>query len=367
MEQVVFSGTDAYGQLEDTLKEKKYKKMLMVCGKSFFRQTASVFFASLKERTGLDIVYFSGFEPNPSYDSVCRGTELFLEEGCDLIGACGGGSAMDVAKCIRLFAELDQDRDYLDQDLLPGRTDLLVLPSTAGTGSEATHFAVIYREGKKVSVAEPGNIPGYVLFDPGLLSSLPAYQKKATLLDALCHAVESAWSRRATPESRRLSGLAIDLILENLEDHLSEHGDDDPAGIKAGEKMLMAANLAGKAINITTTTAGHAMSYAITKTFGIAHGHAAGLCVRALWGYMLEKGWEPVSAGDHVLGQELLATFSGIIDRMDLEIPVMSADQLEYLCRSVDSQRLQNHPAELDREDIRYLYMNILKMKGQPL
>ena len=100
----------------------------------------------------------------------------------------------------------------------------------------------------------------------------PLYQKKATLLDALCHALESFWSINSTFESKKYSERAIELILENRNQYLKENED-------ANYKMLEASYMAGKAINIAKTTAGHAMSYQLSMMYGIAHGHAAGLCV----------------------------------------------------------------------------------------
>lgn len=108
---------------------------------------------------------------------------------------------------------------------------------------------------------------------PGALKTLPAYQRKSTMLDALCHAVESFWSVHATAESKAYSRDALKMIRRYAEDYLA-NCDEGNAG------MLLAANTAGKAINLTQTTAGHAMCYKLTSLYGLAHGHAAALCVK---------------------------------------------------------------------------------------
>ena len=146
------------------------------------------------------------------------------------------------------------------------------MPTTAGTGSEATRYAVIYFDGEKQSISDYSCIPSAVLMDASVLKTLPIYQKKSTMMDAFCHAIESYWSVNSSEESRQYSRRAIQLIMENKDLYI---GNDETGNTQ----MLKAAHLAGKAINLTQTTAGHAMCYKLTSLYGIAHGHAAALCV----------------------------------------------------------------------------------------
>ena len=215
-------------------------------------------------------VVFSDYQPNPLYENVQAGVKLFREEGCDAIIAVGGGSAMDVAKCIKLYGNLPGDGGnggWLEAEYAEYNIPFLAMPTTAGTGSEATRYAVIYYDGKKQSVTSESFIPDTVLMDPNTLITLPLYQKKATMCDALCHAIESFWSVNSTDESKEYSRRAIELVIANMDGYLenTEEG---------RSYMLLAANTAGKAINITQTTAGHAMCYKIISLFGSAHGHA---------------------------------------------------------------------------------------------
>ena len=117
--------------------------------------------------------------------------------------------------------------------------------------------------------------------DASALKTLPIYQKKSTMMDALCHSIESYWSVNSTEESNKYSKQAIQTILENKDAYLANKD-------LGNANMLKAAYLAGKAINITQTTAGHAMSYKLTSLYGIAHGHAVAICISKLWEYMLE-------------------------------------------------------------------------------
>ena len=133
-------------------------------------------------------------------------------------------------------------------------------------------------------------LPNAAMLDPTLLRTLPLYQRKATLLDALCHGIESCWSMHTTPESRAYSVRAIRQVLEHAEGYLTNQ-DAGNAG------MLQAANLAGKAIHIAKTTAAHAMCYRLTTLFGIAHGHAAALCLSALFPELLCRNRHPPPCG----------------------------------------------------------------------
>ena len=113
-------------------------KVLLVCDGSIQFLKINDYFN--KKR---NIVRFSDFIPNPLYESVVKGVELFHKEGCDTIVAVGGGSAMDVAKCIKLYSNMNNQDNYLKQKIVPNDIPLIAVPTTAGTGSEATRYAVI--------------------------------------------------------------------------------------------------------------------------------------------------------------------------------------------------------------------------------
>ncbi len=362
---------DGYKNLDAYIKGCGFKRILLVCGNSISRLKIGEYFNSLEERIGVQVVRFDGFEPNPSYDSVVKGVRLFRAKMCDAVFAVGGGSAIDVAKCIKLFAFLDPARNYLEQEIVPNDITLFAMPTTAGTGSEATRFAAIYYKGEKQSVSDPGCIPDTVLLDESTLETLPLYQKKATMLDALCHGVEAFWSVNSTEESRIYSREAIRLILTNKEGYLN----NDKIG---NSQMLKAANLAGKAINIAQTTAGHAMCYKLTGLYGVSHGHAAAMCVYELWPYMLShlhrcvdlRGRAYLEGTFLQLAQvfgcdtpkEAAYIYQNFYDSLGLDKPVLrKSTDYEILKRSVNPVRLKNNPVRLDPEAIDRLYHEILE------
>lgn len=358
-------------ELEKLFREKGARSILLVCGGSFRKQKLYGRILEAAEAAGAMLTEFSDFEPNPRYESVVKGVDVFLRKSCDFIVAAGGGSAMDVAKCIKLFWNLDRKENYLKQEAVENTTPILAVPTTAGTGSEATRFAVIYYEGNKQSVHHASILPEYVILDPELLHSLPEYQRKATMLDALCHALESYWSVNATEESKSYAAEAIRQVFRYMDAYL----DNEPAG---NEGMLRASNTAGKAINFTQTTAGHAMCYKLTTLYGLAHGHAAALCVKVLWPYMAEHTADCIDPRGEAYFQKTLEElaqvmgcgdveasirkYNDMLEKLSLKVPVMNHEgELDMLKRSVNPDRLKNHPVLLTEETLESLYRQIFR------
>lgn len=382
--QIIIEVGEGYTGIDRWLSDNACMNILLVCGNSLKRLPIDGYFRSLEERHDIHLTRFSDFSPNPEYDSVVRGVKVFRDESCDTIIAVGGGSAMDVAKCIKLYAYMDgdgTDGSYLNEKIVANKIPFLAMPTTAGTGSEVTRFAVIYYKGVKQSVSDYSCIPDAVIMDGSVLDTLSLYQKKATMLDAFCHAIESYWSVNSTDESKEYSRDAIKLVLENIDGYLGNTKEGNSS-------MLRAANLAGKAINITQTTAGHAMCYKITGLYGCAHGHAAALCVRELFKIMSQeicsdkpneniecldpRGIDYLKDTLNELGRimgcmgaiEGAGKFSSIFDGLGLEIPTASDEQLEILKSSVNPDRLRNHPVKLDKDMIDKLYRRILIYEG---
>jgi len=365
MQQKIIQAEDNYAQLDEWIRVSVRKCLFLVCGGSIQKMKIHKYFEELSTRSGIKVVRFSAFSPNPTYDSVEEGVKAFVQSGADGIIAVGGGSAMDVAKCIKLYSNLNPDECYLDQAIMPNEIRFLAVPTTAGTGSEATKYAVIYYKGVKQSVTHESCIPDTVLMDAEALKPLPDYHRKAAMLDALCHAVESFWSINSTDESRGYAFEAIRLILANMDSYLANDNEGNA-------NMLKAAHIAGKAINITQTTAGHAMCYKLTSLYGIAHGHAAALCVRELWPWMLGHMDQCADGrGREYLEQTFcnLATamgcgdprtaagkFSALIEKLELSVPVLKEGDFAMLRVSVNPVRLKNSPVTLDEEAIDYLY-----------
>ena len=345
-------------------------KVLLVCDISFP-------FLSIKddiEQMGMPLVMFDQFKPNPLYEDVCKGVQLFQASKCDTILAVGGGSTIDVAKCIKLFCQMDKDTLYLDQEYKDSGVKLVAIPTTAGTGSESTRFAVIYYNGKKQSVTHDSIIPNVAILEPKVLKTLPLYQKKCTMMDALCQGIESWWSVNSTNESKKLSKAAVETIMQWWHEYIFDNTEASAAAV------MNAANLAGQAICITQTTAPHAFSYKITSLYHLPHGHAVAVCLPDIWNFMIRHPEKCIDPREydfvtgifeeiaHAMGtsgaQEAIHQFRTMMSLMELESPISGSDrtsELELLSNSVNPVRLKNNPIRLDKADALELYKTIVK------
>ena len=209
--------------------------------------------------------------PEPSYGQVQKLVDACRAEGADMILAVGGGSVMDTAK----LASILMTDEYGIKELLdtPTRAKMciktLMIPTTAGTGSEATPNAIVAVPEKqlKVGIVNTEMIADYVILDAVMIKNLPRKIAAATGVDALAHAIECWTSNKANPFSDFFAIQALDMILNNI-----EKACDDPDAMDAKNQMQIASFYAGIAITASGTTAVHALSYPLGGKYHIAHG-----------------------------------------------------------------------------------------------
>jgi alcohol dehydrogenase class IV len=241
---------------------------------------------------------------------------------------------------------------------------LVLAPTTSGSGSEATHFAVVYIDNDKYSVAGPGLRPDVAVLDPALPLSGSAYQRATSGIDAVAQAIESMWAVGATERSRRWARRALGLLLPCLETFVTA-----PTG-QSARAMAIGSHLAGRAIDTSRTTAAHALSYAITKGYGVSHGHAVALTLGAFieahagaGAGRLQPGVDPVTHAAvmaellHRLGAADGASardrFSALLARVGLtprlsEVGIVTPEQRRRLVTAVNVERLGNNPVAFD-------------------
>ena len=356
------SETNNYKEvLFNSLKTINNPKVLIVSNSMFANSNLK----SILEKLKIEYIVFNKYSPNPKYEELVEGINLFNKNNCNFIISYGGGSAIDIAKCIKIYANVGNN--YCVNNIKH-----LSIPTTAGTGSESTRFAVIYKDGVKTSIANDRMLPDYVMLDYNNLLNLPDYQKKSTMLDALCQGIESYWSINSTSESKKYAKNAITLITKNMFKYLENDKD-------AAKDVMMASNFSGKAINISETTAAHAMSYKITSLFGTSHGHAVALCLPYIWDFMIHnmdkcidpRGEKYIVKIMNELSEmlecnnpiEAIKKFKSIISKFNLNVPTPSKEEQIELVNSVNEQRLKNNPIRLSKEDISNIYAKVLKYK----
>lgn len=362
---------------------KHLQEALAGATKVFVVSDSSFPFLNIKddiENMGVPHVMFSDFTPNPVFEDVCKGIDLFQITKCDCILAVGGGSAIDVAKCIKLAVLAEEGKSAIIPPLVSQRLPIdgekipfVAIPTTAGTGSESTHNAVMYFEGAKQTVTNDGVLPDYAVLEPSVLKTLPLYQKKCTMMDALCQGIESWWSVNSTEESYEYSRKTIELIMANWRKYIFENDDE------AASQIMLAANYGGRAINITATTAAHAMSYKITSLYKLPHGHAVAVCLPAVWKYMtthldgcidkrgcnyLEGIFKQISTSmGYSNPDDAIEGFEDMMKEMELNLPVGvdREKELEVLTESVNPVRLKNNPVLLSAAVLSSLYSSIVE------
>lgn len=365
MKQKIIISTDTKNELQKLWEKHKVKKVFIVCDAAFpFLKTHDEYLDM-----GVPYVIFNKFTSNPLYEDVVVGVKCFQKEECDAILAIGGGSAMDVAKCIKLFATMDDTKVYLEQKFEKNSIILVAIPTTSGTGSESTRYAVVYYEGKKQSVTHDSIVPTYSILDYRNLETLSIYQKKCTMMDALCQSIESWWSVNATEESREYAKKALSIILKYSDSYIANEEEGN-------KQMLIAANYAGRAICISQTTAAHAMSYKLTSLYKIPHGRAVFMCLPYIWRHM----WNIVENSKDEFALRLQTLFLEIAVAMGCkhvneaieklfhmdemlfsnEKVELNIKDVDVLTASVNPIRLGNTPVKLSEEVLRGLYSEII-------
>lgn len=341
-------------------------------GRVFFVSGKTFELTNIKEKLKLEenssYVRFSKFSENPNLDDLILALDAFRQSKASMIVALGGGTAIDLAKLVKYYSQTYLCGDEVEP-VNPGRSDpiyLLAIPSTFGTGSESTHFAVLYIQGKKFSIADSTMMPDGYLLDSKLAATLPKKVKGSACLDALCQAIESYWSVDATKSSKEIAQSAISLIIANFKEYLT--GDRE-----ASEKVALAANLAGQAINLTKTTAAHALSYALTSRYGIPHGHAVALCIKNMFNANMLKAQKNNLSDCCIAMEEIysllnvkngseastliyeLMEFSGLFPSLS-DYKQLTMQEVSDIVDSVNLERLSNHPVSFSSDELKRIF-----------
>ncbi len=277
-----YFGTGSIHHLEDILKKENSKNIFLITGKRSYSKIKQKLENIL---SSYNFTQFNNFSKNNKLKDIEKGIKEYNKKDYDMIIAIGGGSVIDIAKSINILAyQKENPISYIlkNKSLIKKNNKLIAIPTTSGTGSEATQFATVYIGKNKHSLNNKKILPDYSIIDPELTFNLPPHITASTGMDALSQAIESYWSIKSTEESKMYAKKAITLTIENIEDAVN-----NPSK-KNRIMMSKASNLAGKAINISQTTACHSISYPLTSYFGIPHGHAVSLTLGEIFEYNLK-------------------------------------------------------------------------------
>ncbi|GAU76472.1 iron-containing alcohol dehydrogenase [Fusibacter sp. 3D3] len=376
MPHVVYSGVGALENITSIL-NKEVTKIVIFTDKGIVGAGLLELPLAWIEKTGIPYELLDELPVEPSCDEAQETIDRFKVMNADFIIAVGGGSVMDIAKLASiLMTDQYGVRDLLENPSMAKKcVKTLMIPTTAGTGSEATPNSIVLVPEKalKVGIVNEAMISDYVILDAEMIKKLPRKIAAATGVDALAHAIECFTSKKANPFSDLFALEALDLILNNI-----EAACDDAEAMDAKNAMLLASFYAGVAIATAGTTAVHALSYPLGGKYHIPHGVSNAMMLVPVMKFnepmckdLFAKAYDRV----HVKGEAKTEDEKSkwLVNRLDeivkhLDIPtrlsdynVPKSDLEELVASGMAVQRLLvNNRREVRAEDARALYLELL-------
>jgi len=364
MKQQVLFGDNSFEKIKQILTEKGIGSVFVITGCHFSNDNSYIQNMSVFNSFRHQVFVKDGV--NVTFEEIDRAYGIYNSENVQAIVAIGGGSVMDLAKGV---IYKDSQRGKVSKPYL------IAVPTTAGSGSEATCIAVVYENKKKQSLENNLLLPDTAILDPRLLVSLPPLQTAISGIDAFAQAIESFWSIHATTHSKFLGREALVSLIEYLPQSIHA-----PTRENRG-KVLWASHLAGKAINIARTTGPHALSYFLTAHHNIPHGQAVAIFLPLFFIYnssvhenncnhpdgpgAVAQSLQELNLILQVKSSEeafeytrtFIQSLGLAIDFNTLGINKSTFDQL---VDEVNQQRFKNNPVLFDREALVHLFREYL-------
>lgn len=375
MPQKVFGGENSLSNIKTILEDNNVKKVAVFTDKGI-EQTGLL--DLVLEEIKAEKIIINELPPEPTYEQVQKLVEEYRQSKAEFIVAVGGGSVMDTAK---LASVCDTDeykvKDLLDNPAIAKKySKTLMIPTTAGTGAEATPNAIVAVPERelKIGIVNDAMIPDYVILDAIMIKNLPRSIAAATGVDALAHAIECYTSNKANPFSDMYALEALDLILNNVVEACNNKD-----AIDAKKNMLIASFFAGVAITTSGTTAVHALSYPLGGKYHIAHGVSNAILLAPVMKFnesavvdRLAKAYERCVHTEQTLktnsekSKYMISWLEKIVEELDIPTSLkefgVPAEDLEVLVEAGMQVRrlLDNNIKEVTPEDARELYKQVL-------
>lgn len=306
--------------------EKCGKKALIVTGKHVVLSDMMAELKKTLEEIGIAYFVFDGITGEPTNVMIDEGIAAYKENGCDFCIGIGGGSPLDSAKAIAaMITNEGKIADYngkVIEKLIP---PVVAIPTTAGTGSEATQFTVITDVEKDIKMLLKGGylVPKIAIVDPAYTYSAPKSITAATGMDALTHAIEAYTSRKALPVTDTLAVSAVKRIMKYLPAAYKDGSDE-----KARYEMSVASYEAGICINNSTVTLVHGMSRPIGALFHVAHGISNAMLLTKCLAFALDGAYEKFAN----LGREIGAATAEDDDKTASEKFIEALNEICKIC-----------------------------------
>lgn len=361
MKQQVFLGKDSIKKIVPLLNRHNSKQVFLVRGKgSYTACGAEKIIKNALLETGCTLTEFYDFSENPKFEDMARGVGLLRGSRADFIIAVGGGSVLDMSKLVRFFNSYEGEVTGKTFEKINNLLPLVAIPTTAGTGAEATHFAVVYKDKIKYSVEHEDILPNYALVYPPFTYGNSKYLTACTGFDALAQAIEAYWNLNATDESDIYAEKAIKLLWPSLPDLVNNPTEELRDRVSEGSYW------AGRAINIAKTTAPHAFSYPFTTYYGYPHGHAVALT----FPYFMKLNCSELNDNEIRVntlldmlkfkrGTNLLEQMRCYVHSIGLQVRKDIVIDYEFIMSHVNLDRLRNNPVHVDNTDTLHFLKNL--------
>lgn len=372
----IISGSGALEMAETALKEMG-KKALIVTDQVMIELGNCRKVEDALKNQGVDYCIYSEIAGEPTDKMIEKGLKVYQEEGCDFLVALGGGSPIDSMKAIGSLAEKGgKISDYMGKVIDVPMPPMAAVPTTAGTGSEATQFTIITDTEKDIKMLLKGKVlmPDLAVIDPQFTMTAPPGITAATGLDALCHAIEAYTSRKAQTLSDTFAVSAVKRIMKYLPVAYTSGKNE-----KARVEMSVAALEAGIAFNNASVTLIHGMSRPIGALFHVAHGLSNAMLLKECLTFALPGNYERFADLGRAVGvaeeadeaEEAAKKFLQAVEKLtrDLNVPTLreyGISQEEFFqvidkmaFDAMESGSPQNTIRDVTEEDIKEIYRKL--------
>lgn len=274
----IISGLGSVQELRPILKEKKYKRVLLVTDQGMVANQLHTPIIEILEASNTPYIIYADVQADPPEHIVLSAVAFAKDHHVDAVIGFGGGSSLDVAKLIAILADPLQTQSLTDiygvNNVKPSRLPLIVIPTTAGTGSEVTPISIVTTgDTTKTGIVSPILYADIAILDAHFTLSLPAHITAATGIDAMVHAIEAYTSKvKKNFYSDLLAKQALNLLNKNLKRVLADGSDAE-----ARQNMLLGSMLAGQAFANAPVGAVHALAYPLGGHYHVSHGHSNAL------------------------------------------------------------------------------------------
>ena len=334
------------------------KKVFLLIGKNSYKKSGAEILIK-KFIKAKNVVSYEKKKDIPEYEELLRINKMFDKFKPDILLAIGGGAIMDYSKIINILKSnknLKSKIKNYNYDYTKKKSKLITVPTTGGSGAEVTSNAVIYLNKKKFSFESKLLIPDHYILEPKLILNNSKQIKAASGFDAIAQAIESFFSTKSNKLSENFALNSLKISKDFFLKYLKE------PNLYNSKKMLYAANLSGKAINISKTIAPHAVSYPFTSKYGISHGYAVSLNFEKILEYNYVKATKENKL-------EVLKKYQKIFKITKTQNIVTFVSWLRYLKREAglnDNYRYHNINIKRDISNI-LDGVNLLRLKNNPI